>query len=166
MATIRIPVLGFGVSPDNSGDVFIEPSSVKLSNDLHNDLVVIFNDTATRIGLSGQFPVPGDFVDTAKLIVQWTSVATSGDVEWDVDYNPIAVGESIDPAAATRSVNQNDTAPGTTLYLLEAELTLTDGDFAANDYVKFTLYRDGTDAGDTMSDAAIVTDVFFQYNNA
>ena len=98
--------------------------------------------------------------------MRWTATVTSNDVEWDFDYNAVAVGETLDPAAADESVNINDTAPGTARLMLEAELSLTRANIAAGDQLQFTLFRDGTDGGDTMSDDAHVHDVLFVYDDA
>lgn len=168
MATHRIPVLGFGTKPDASGDVFVEPFSVKAVNDQWERLVLVYNDTATRIGCEGGFVVPQNYVGAASLIVVWTSSAIAGDVEWDFDYR--AVGgddaESLDQAGTQESVNQNDTAPTAAFRRLEAALALTPGNFSPGDEVEFGLFRDGADAGDTMAAAALVFEVLFQYDDA
>lgn len=168
MSTHRIPILGFGSVPDASGDVFFEPYDVKASNDVWKRLVAIFNDTANRNGLRGGFVVPKNYVGTPKFIVVWTSTATSGDVEWDADYR--AVGgddaESLDQSGTQESVNQNDTAPSAAHERMEAALTLTAANLAVDDEVEFELFRDGTDAGDTMAAAAIVFSILFEYADA
>ncbi|MEE9293510.1 MAG: hypothetical protein V3W34_00895 [Phycisphaerae bacterium] len=168
MATHRIAILGSGTVPDNSGDVFFEPYSVKATNDVWKRLVAIFNDTATRIGLRGGFTVPGNYVGSPRIIVVWTSTAIVNDVEWDFDYR--AVGgddtESLDQLGTQETVNINDTAPSAAHERMEASLTLTAGNLAADDEVEFELFRDGTDAGDTMAAAAIVFAVLFEYSDA
>lgn len=168
MATKRIPILGFGTVPDGSGDVFFEPYDIKATADQWKRLVAIFNDTSTRLGLRGGFTVPKDYVGAAKIIVVWTSTATSGDVEWDFDYR--AVGgddtESLDQSGTQESVNLNDTAPSAAHERMETALALTAGNFAADDEVEFELFRDGADAGDTMAAAAIVFNVLFEYSDA
>jgi hypothetical protein len=168
MATHRLPILGFPTVPDASGDVFFEPYTVKATNDVWGRLVAIFNDTATRIGLRGGFTVPKNYVDSANLVIVWTSTATSGDVEWDFDYR--AVGgddtESLDQAGTQESVNANDTAPSAAHERMEISIALTDGNFAVDDEVEFELFRDGTDGGDGMAAAGIVFGVFFEYADA
>jgi hypothetical protein len=168
MATHRIPILGFGTVPDTSGNVFFEPYDVKATNDVWDRLVLIFNDTATRLGVHGGFTVPKNYVGTAKIIVVWTATATSGDVEWDFDYR--AVGgddsESLDQSGTQESVNNNDTAPGAAHRRMECSLTLTSSNLAVDDEVEFGLFRDGTDGGDTMAAAAIVFQVLFEYADA
>ena len=167
MTTHRVPILGWGTVPDGSGNVFFEPYDVKATNDVWKRLVVIFNDTAARIGLRGGFTVPKNYVGNAKIIVVWTATATSGDVEWDFDYR--AVGgddtESLDQSGVQESVNLNDTAPSAAHERMEAALALTAANLAADDEVEFELFRDGTDAGDTMAAAAIVFAVLFEYTD-
>ena len=167
MATIRIPILGWSTVPDTSGEVFFEPYTVKATNDVWGRLVAVFNDTATRDGLRGGFTVPKDYVNSANLIVVWTSTATSGDVEWDFDYRAVSGDntESLDQAGTQESVNGNDTAPGAAHRRMELSISLTDGNFAADDEVTFELFRDGTDAGDTMAAAAILFQVLFEYSD-
>jgi len=165
MATQRIPILGFNTVPDTSGNVFFEPYTVKATNDNWGHLVLVFNDTATRIGLRGAFDVPQNYVGTAKIIIHWTATVTTGDVEYDFDYRAIGGDdtESLDQATAQESVNQNDTAPSAVNERMTATLTLTSANLAAGDTVEFMLFRDGADAGDTMAAAAIVHQVLFEY---
>ena len=168
MAIHRKPITGFGFNPDNGGQVFIEPYSIKATNNVWGRDVLIFNDTVTRKGIRGGFTVPKDYVDSANLIIVWTSTAITGDVEWDFDYR--AVGgddtESLDQAGTQESVNSNDTAPSAIHERLEISIALTDGNFAVDDEVEFELFRDGSDAGDTMAAAAIVFSVMFEYADA
>lgn len=168
MATIRIPILGANTIPDESGDVFFEPYSIKATNDVWDYLVAIFNDSGNRDGLRGKFDVPQNYVDSANIIVVWTATATSGDVEFDFDYRCVGGNdtESLDQAGTQETVNQNDTAPSAVNERMEATLALTDGNFAAGDTCQFELFRDGTDGGDTMAAAAIVHDVLFEYADA
>lgn len=167
MATHRIPILGWSTIPDDSGDVFLEPYSVKAANDVWGYLVVIFNDTSIRIGLRIRFDVPKNYVGNANLIIVWTSTAITGDVEWDYDNR--AVGgddaESLDQSGNQESVNANDTAPSAAHERMETSISLTDGNYAADDTVQGELFRDGTDGGDTMSAAAILHGLFFEYDD-
>ena len=168
MATHRIPIIGFGAVPDAAGQVFFEPYNIKATNDVWDRLVLIFNDTATRKGIAGGLVVPKNYVDTANLVIVWTTTAISGDVEWDFDYRAVGGNdtESLDQAGTQESVNSNDTAPSAVNERLEISIALTDANFAADDEVTFELFRDGTDAGDTMAAAAIVFSVMFEYADA
>lgn len=165
MSTFRLPIVTHGALPDGSGDVFFEPYSIKSTNDLLGGLVLIMNDSANRNGIRGNFQIPQNYVGSAKLLIDWTATATTGDVEFDFDYDAIAVGETLDPATLQETVNINDTAPSTAHDRLTAEITLTDANFAVGDQVLFELFRDGTDAGDTMAAAAIIFGVYFEYSD-
>ena len=168
MATFRLPILGWSTNPDNGGDVFLEPYTIKASNDNWGQLVAIFNDTAARDGLRGAFSVPKNYVGSANLIIVWTAQAISGDVEWDFDYRAVGGNdsESLDQATAQESVNANDTAPSATDERMEISIALTDGNYAVDDTVLFELFRDGTDAGDTISAAVTLVDLLFEYADA
>lgn len=168
MATHRIPILGFGTVPDDGGEVFFEPYSIKATNDVWKRLVAIFNDTSSRKGLRGGFTVPKNYVGSANLIIVWTTTATSGDVEWDFDYRAVGGNdtESLDQSGTQESVNSNDTAPSAVHERMEISIALTDGNFASDDEVEFEFFRDGADAGDTMAAAAIVFALFFEYSDA
>jgi putative transposon-encoded protein len=154
--------------PDSSGNVFFEPQSIKATNDAWPQLVAVFNDTATRIGLGGRFTVPKNYVGTAKVAIVWSTTATSGDVEWDLDYR--AVGgddtESLDQSGTQESVNLNDTAPSAAHERMECLISLTSANFAVDDEVEFALYRDGTDSGDTIAAAVMLYQLLFEYADA
>ena len=49
---------------------------------------------------------------------------------------------------------------------VECALNVADANFAADDEVEFTLFRYGTDVGDTMAAAAIVFALLFEYTDA
>ena len=87
---------------------------------------------------------------------------------WDFDYRAVGGNdaESLDQSGTQEAVNANDTAPDNAHERMEITIALTDGNFAADDTVQFSLFRDGTDGGDTMSAIAIVHDVLFEYNDA
>lgn len=107
MATHRIPILNQFCRPDNSGNVFWEPFSVKATNDVWDHGVWVFNDTATRLLLHGNFMVPQNYVGTASIILPWSASAITGNVVWDFDYR--AVGgddaESLDQAGVQSDTN-------------------------------------------------------------
>jgi hypothetical protein len=168
MATHEISIIGPQTIPDTSGSVWQEPYTIAATNDVWGLLVYRFKDTATRIGLHGGFVVPQNYVGTAVLVIYWTSTATSGDVEWDFDYRAITGNdsESLDQTSNIESVNGNDTAPGAAHRQLIFTINLTGTNIAAGDFVEFTLFRDGTDGGDTMAADALLFDALFRYADA
>lgn len=145
----------------------MEPYTVKATNDVWQRLVVVFNDTSARIGLHGGFTVPKNYVGTAKLVVVWTSTAITGSVVWDADYRAITGNdtESLDQTTNQESVTVTDVAPGAAHRRLEALLALTSANLAADDEVEFALFRDGTDAADTMAAAAMLFQLLFEYTD-
>lgn len=167
MATWRVPILGFSTVPDSTGSVYLEPYTVKATNDVWKRLVYIFSDTSTRIGIYGGFAVPKNYVGTAKLVVVWTSTATSGNVVWDCDYRAVSGNdsESLDQTGNQESVSVTDAAPGAAHRRLEALLTLTGSNLAVDDEVEFALFRDGTDGSDTMSASAMLFELLFEYTD-
>ena len=165
MATFRLPILNAQSKPEAGGDVRIEPVSQHLANDLYDYLAVVFDDTATRDGIHGKFTVPQNYVNTANLVLRWFTPATTGAVEWDFDYRAIAPGESGDPSTDQESVNAASTADATARDIVNVSIALTDGNFAAGDEVPFTLFRDGTDAGDTLADVAVLIGAYFEYSD-
>jgi len=167
-ATHRVPIIGWAAVPEISGDVFFEPYTVKATNDLFGRMVLIFNDTATKDSLMGGFTVPQNYVGTANLVIVWTSTATTGDVEWDFSYRAVGGNdtESLDQSSYQQEVNSNDTAPSATDERMEITIALTDGNFVAGDNVQFTFSRDGTDGGDGMAAAAILFELYFEYNDS
>lgn len=169
MATHRIPILGMGTVPDTSGDVYIDTLDALATNDIWDRQVIIFTDTATRIGLHGGFVVPKNYVGTPKFIIVWSSdTITATNVEWDLDYRAVGGNdtESLDQTGNQQSLNVADAAPSAAWERLEAEVAATAGNFAVDDEVEFTVFRDGTDAGDTMVGNAVLFSLLFEYADA
>lgn len=168
MATIRIPILGFGTVPDSSGDVFFELASIKATTAPWDHLICVFNDSGNRDGLHGRFSVPKDFVGSSKLIITWTSTATTNSTVWDFDYRAIGGNdtESLDQSGTQESVTVTDAAPSASLEKMEAEITLTASNLAVDDQVQFTFFRSSDDGSDTMAAAALLYDLEFEYADA
>ena len=166
MATHRIPILGWGTVPDTSGNVFFEPYNIKATNDVWDRLVLIFNDTATRLGCAGGFTVPKNYVGSPRIIVVWTSTAITGDAVFDFDYRAVGGNdvESLDQVGTQESVTVTDAAPGAAHRRLEAAMALTAVNLAVDDEVEFEVFRDGT-AADTIAAAVIVFAVLFEYQD-
>ncbi len=169
MATHRISMLNGFSMPDTSGEVYLEPYVINATNDFWSPLIWIFEDGSTKTGLHGIFTVPQNYVDTANLVIIWTTTATSGDVEWDFDYRAVGGNdaESLDQATAQEAITgQNDTAPSATDERMEFVIALTDSNFAAGDTVTFVLSRDKSDAGDGISADVMLFEAMFEYADA
>lgn len=172
MATHRISLLGPNTAPDSSGNIWQDLYSRLASNDVWPFGVFNFGGTisnnaapTTRIGLYGNVAIPKNYVGTAKLVVVWTSTLTSGDVVWDFDYRGVTGNdsESLDQSGNQESVSVTDTAPGAAHRRLECSVNLTSANLAADDTLEFGLFRDGTDAADTLAGTAILIDAFLEY---
>lgn len=168
MATIRYPILGAFTLPDGSGDVFFEPSSIKLTSDLYPALVLVFNNTANKDSLFGRFHVPQNYVSAPAIKIEWFAANTTASVAavWDFDYRAIAIGEDGDPTTHQESLTVTETAPTTAWLTVLSSLAMTAGNLAAGDTLDFILSRDGADANDDMLFAALVRGLYFQYSDA
>lgn len=169
MATYRLPLLTWCAGPDNSGNVWLEPLTTLATNDVWGHCIVRFKDTSTRIGMTGAANVPKNYNSsgTTSLVIVWTATATSGNVVWDFDYRAVGGNdaESLDQAGNQESVSVTDAAPTASLRRLEASVSLTASNIAADDTLQFTVFRDGTDAADTMAADAAMVGIFLQYTD-
>lgn len=170
MATRTRDIISWPSRPGSSGDVFFEPADIKGANGFFKGLVLVFNDSGNDDQYHFRFPVPDDYVDTANLLIIWTTTAIVNDWEAGIAYRAVGGNdtESLDQATAQRSLltGNNFTAPSALNERMESRITLTDGDFAQNDTVQGHFSREGADAGDTLAAAIRIYDLFFEYNNA
>jgi hypothetical protein len=167
MATRRRSILGSNLKPDNSGDVTSRPFTTLATNDVWDPNVWVFADTATRIGLHGAFQVPEDYVSGAKFVFEWSTDQTSGDAVLEIDYRAVGGNdaESLDQAGTQESLSVTDTAPSAAWERMECEVAATGGNFTANDICLFQALRDGT-AADTLAGNVVITNIFFEYQDA
>lgn len=163
MATHRLSFASL-LTPDTSGSVFWQPSSILDTNDLApTSQVLIFADTSTLLTASCTFPVPKNFVGTAKVYVRYKTTVTSGNILWTVDYRAIAAGESGDPSSWQESLAGSATAvAGTTNLLSDISFTLTSANFAVDDTVLIRIGRNGAGA-DTAAASLQLVDAIFEY---
>lgn len=163
MATHRIPVtLDL---PDASGNAFFEPAAVNFqANDRYPHTVAVFKDTATRVGIGFSFRVPANYVGAPKFKVLWATTATTGDFDCEIDYRAIAAGESVDPSTDQENLAAIGAADAQARECVETELAATAGNFAANDLVVGTLFRDGADA-DTIAASVYVLGLMLEYSD-
>ncbi len=148
--------------------MYFEPAAINFgSNDRYPTEVCVFKDTSTRIGVGFQFRVPQNYVGSPVFVVEWSTTATSGTYDVEVDYT--AVGgddaETFDPAADQENLGATDTASGTARRKQTVTLSATAGNFAAGDVVLGTLFRDGSES-DTIAASVYVFGLYFQYADA
>jgi hypothetical protein len=108
-------------------------------------------------------------VGTANLVIVWTTTAITGDVDWDFEYRAVGGNdtESLDQTSEDEAVTGNDIAPSAIHERMEISISLTDGNFAADDTVEWQLSRDGvTEAGGGIAAKVLLFDLFFEYADA
>ena len=171
--THRIPILGWSARPDDTGECFFEPYDILATNDVWDRLICRFGASnaaqpTVRHGLHGGFTVPKSYVGTAKIIIVWTATLTSGDVVWDFEYRSVGGNDttSLDQSGTEESMTVTDTAPGAAHRRLEASVSLTSANLAADEEVEFYLARDGADAADTMAGSALLFQALFEFADA
>lgn len=160
-------ILGGNSKPDNSGNVWQEPYSIKATNDFWDNLVWNFlNSGSAKIVLYGTFVVPSNYASTAKIVIYWTSQTTSGNVVWDFAYRDVASGASLDQATAQETVGSGAVAaPGSVNLEMQTTLTLTGANFVAGDLIEFRLSRDKSSGSDTLAGAVQLLDALFSYSD-
>ncbi len=168
MTLVRIPIIAWDTVPDGSGDIFIEPATIKATNDFFRQAELIFNDSGDDDEIFGSFDVPQNYVDSAGLRIIWTTTAIVGDWEAGLAYR--AVGgtdtESLDQATAQESLlsGNNFTAPSAINERMSSLISMTDANLEPGDTVLWIVSREGLDAGDTLA-AAIRARLYFEFDD-
>lgn len=169
MATHRLPIMGFGTVPDNTGECYLAPISVEmaLATGLMKNLVMVLKDPSADTGFYGTFIVPKNYVDTANIVVIGVLDGTVGatSVDFEMSYLARADNETVEAGwAESVTFDTGNTNGWANEDVLEDSAALTDGNFAVDDTVFYYFKRDqGTD--DFNGDFH-VTGLFFEYNDA
>lgn len=170
MATHRMSIFGAQCVPDSTGRAFFEPYSIKATNDVFRHLVLALNDPASSEahGVYGAFSVPKNYVGSPKVIVVWTTTATTGNVKFDFDYRAVGGNdtESLDQATFQESLTVTDAAPSATDERMEAEVSLTAANLAVDDLVEFYFTREDGSGTDTIAASVTVHDLLFEWSDA
>jgi hypothetical protein len=167
MALHRIPIITFSAQPDATGNVSFQPYNLIATNDVWRHNVLCFADSAVRDLLYGSFAVPKNYVGTPKIIVVWTTTATSGNAIFDFDYRAISGNdtESLDQAGTQEALTVTDAAPSAAHERMECEMAMTAGNLAVDDTVEYLFARDGA-SSDTIAATVMVFGLFFEYADA
>lgn len=168
---LRTSIFGSDTAPDDTGDVFLERASVKMTTAPWGEFIAVFKDTSTRIGIFGSFQVPDNYSSATTdpaILIPWSSGTNTNNVVFDFDYRAHAIGEGFNQSGTQQAATVTDVAPGTAWDFESAVIALTRANFVALDIVKFALYRDGVSASDTHAADIIVQlgDVVFRYEDA
>lgn len=148
---------------DGTGNVSLANYATLATNANFPANVFVFPDPAADEKVSGSFQVPEDYSSGANILLTWTAVATSGNVDWGFDYRAISGNdtESLDQSTFQEQVNATDAAPSAAHERNQITISLTDSNIAAGDTIEFTLKRRTNN--DTMADDAILFHAEFDY---
>ena len=167
MAVRRIPILGAMTAP---GAVLVPilPLAEHTTNQAWQHPVLVFTNGSGNRVIHGTFDVPMNYVDSARLVIVWSSNGISGNVAWQFFYRAVGGNdtESLDQATVQSSPTLTDTLPSTSWSRMESILTLTDAHFAPGDTVQWRLDRDADNAADTAADSVYVSELLFEYEDA
>src|SRR3990172_2325374 len=115
MSTFRLPITGFGLRPDSTGECFLQPYDVLATNDVWKRQVCRFGvsnvaQPTIRHGFYGGFAIPKNYVGSASLIIVWTATVTSGNVVLDFEYRAVGGNDttSLDQAGTEESLTVTD----------------------------------------------------------
>lgn len=155
-------LMGMSLNPETSGAVYIEPYTVKATNDFWKVNTIVFSNPAADEALYGSFelPVAASSGTTVKLV--WTTTATSGTAQWSFKYRVITGDNtnSLDQSSAVETVTASPTAPGATDRRMQTSFTLTASNFATAGTVQWVLTR--VDTSDTVAAAITVHGLRFE----
>lgn len=158
----RDMLMGMSLNPDTSGNVFIEPYTIKATNDFFKQNVIVFNNPSADEVLYGSFELPVGATSGSVFKLVWTTTATTGTAQWSLKYR-VVTGDntnSLDQATATETVTASPTAPGATDRRMETTFTPTNSNFATAGTVQWILTR--VDASDTVAAAITVHALRFE----
>lgn len=142
-----------------SAPVIPEPSPLTFSNDLANHLIARFPDAAGDVGIGGSLTIPDITITTVQVVCNLTFNATTGTFEFVFRYRAIGGddAETMDPATWQQTVASGaENAPTTAFNKLRIVLSLTAGNFAANDVVQYQFFRDNDGGNDNVSADGLV----------
>jgi hypothetical protein len=169
MAVHHIAILGSSTVPDASGNVWQEPWDVLATNDMWPYLIWRFkNAGAVKISLYGSFRVPHNFVGSALIVPEWTTLATTGNAVWGFAYRVVTGSNvnSLDQTGNNEAVSVTAAAPGAAARLMVPTITPTSANFAADARVQYQFSRDKSSGSDTLAADAALHGLNFQYADA
>ena len=164
----RMPILGYATRLDaavtlgDAHDYFTADAAIS------NGKVLVIPDNGLRSGINVRFSVPKTYSSAAKIVVEATAAQTTGAWVLDFDYRVIQGNNaaSLDVASVQESVSGSGGPCGAAFYRVETTLAaLTAGNFSPDNTVEGKLFRDGTDASDTLAGNLIITGLWFEFDD-
>lgn len=153
------------IMPDSSGNTFLEPASVKQSNDRYPGVVLVKKDSGGKTSIGFYDIVPSDYVGNAFIGIVWGSTAVTGNnAVLGVDYNSGALASTLDPSSDTESVSATVADSTTSMMGVVTELPLTSTNLTANGKIEGVIWRNSGGADNLAADIVIKT-LYLKYNN-
>ena len=154
------------IMPDASGNCFLEPASIKQTNDRYHQMRIILKDSGTKTGFGLSFIVPEDYVSAPYIGIIWGSNATSGNnVVFDVDYTCAAFNTTLDPSSDEENATATTADSATSQMGVVTEIALTAGNLAAGHRFAGNIMRDGANGSDTLASDLYIAAIYLKYNN-
>ncbi len=169
MATIRIPIMGIGTNPDDTGNTFLDRIDNQLTmTNVKDQLCMVMNAPAGGgdTGFHGSFKIPKNFVGTPKIIVtgiiDGTPASTMG---FGMTLLGRADTESIDTAYESEATvtKGTDWTGYSDESMIELSFTPT-GTLAVDDTIVYFFYRE--DGADDSTINFLLTSLEFEYSDA
>jgi len=116
-----------------------------------------FSDNQDKEHVHVQVRLPGfwDVTEDLQAILLWDSVTTDANCDWEIRYQFRASDEAMDSVALDGTEADFMVSSGTSKGLNHSTIAIPAADFDTGDkFLRFTVYRDGNDAGDTLSASA------------
>lgn len=171
MATHDWPVMGFGVSPDNSGFVWPAPisSQLTLTNADGGEECMVMPAAATisaDAGFRGHFRVPQNYVGTPKLVITGilNGAPASLVIAFGVKLTIRAVSDPYDVAAGTERLASASSVPEIDKDEYEEVIDLSAETFVAGRKVYYYCFID--DSVHTYTGKFLLTGLDFRYDDA
>ena len=163
--TKTVLLSNWSIMVDSSGNCFLEPSSIKQTNDRYHTVKIILKDSGTKTGFGLMFIVPDDYVGTPVVGIVWGSNATSGaNVVFDIDYTCNAFATTLDASSDEENVTATTADSSTSQMGVVTEIALTAGNLSSNNKFECNLSRDGASANDTLASDIYIASIYFKYN--
>lgn len=164
MATRYEPLIDFSAKAE-APNVFLEPANIKATTAPWQDLIAIFNDSSTRDRLWMSFRVPSTYVSSPFILIDWTTTVTTNAWRAEFDYRVVSGTSSYNQAGIQQTASATLNAPAAAHNRTESTIALFAGNFSADAAVQCAFVRNNPNAADTMTAAAIVRKLYFQYSD-
>jgi hypothetical protein len=163
--TIIKLISNWTLMPDSSGNTFLEPASVKQTNDRYPGVVAIFKDSGNKTGIGFYDIVPADYVGSASLGIVWGSVSTLGsNAVLGFDYNSGALASTLDVSSDTETVSATVADSTTTMMGVVTEIAITSGNLTPNGKIEGIAWRN-SGGSDNLAADVVVKAIYLKYNN-